>query len=123
MFKLSNTTQQVLDVISKHPAMTTADIAAETGLKIEIVNYHVRILRRENLVYVSAWIQSVRNLPTMMLTSGNKLDAEKPPLKPQTILRYQKKIKVQPSFIPRADEAAVWLMNPITPKNSDMSAK
>jgi DNA-binding MarR family transcriptional regulator len=120
---INNTTKHVLEVISKYPAMTTTEIAAETGLQIENVNYHVRILRRGNLIYVSAWIQSSRNVPTMMLTSGNRLDAEKPPLKPQTIKKHEKKLKTHSSFKPRPDEAAAWLTNPIIPRNLDMSAR
>lgn len=123
MFTLSNTSKRILEVISKYPAITNSEIVEETGLETETVNYHVRILRRENLIYVSAWIQSSRNLPVMMLTSGNRIDADKPPLKRQTLVRYEKKLKVKAEFTPRADEAAAWLMNPITPKNLDMSAK
>jgi len=67
---INNTTKHVLEVISKYPAMTTSEIAAETGLQIENVNYHVRILRKENLIYVSSWVQSVRNVPLMMTDKG-----------------------------------------------------
>jgi predicted transcriptional regulator len=120
---INNTTKYVLETISKYAALTTTEIAEKTGLQVENVNYHVRILRRENLIYVSAWIQSSRNVPTMMLTSGNRLDADKPPLKLQTIKKQEKKLKTQPSFTPKADEAAAWLMNPITPKSLDLSVR
>ena len=120
---LNNTAKQVLEVISKYAAITTTEIAEETGLKADTVNYYVRNLRNDNLIYVSSWILNYRNVPTMMLTSGNRMDADKPPLKQQTMKKYDKKIRVQKTFTPRADEAAAWLMNPITPKNSDMSAK
>lgn len=120
---INNTTKHVLEVISKYPAMTTTEIAKETGLQIENVNYHVRILRKENLIYVSAWIQSSRNVPLMMLTKGNRLDAEKPPLKQQTIIKNEKKLKAQPKFQPRPDEAAAWLLNPIIQSSLDMSAR
>lgn len=120
---INNTTKHVLEVISKHPKMTTSDIARETGLQAENVNYHVRILRKENLIYVSSWIHNSRNVPIMMLTKGNRLDAEKPPIKQQTIVKNEKKLKVRSQFKPRPDEAAAWLLNPIIPNSLDMSAR
>ena len=120
---INSTTQQVLEVISKYPAITNPEIAKETGLQIENVNYHVRILRKENLIYVSSWIQSSRNVPLMMLTKGNRLDADKPPLKKQTIIKNEKKLKAEPKFQPRADEAAAWLLNPIIQSSLDMSVR
>ena len=90
---------------------------------MKTVNYHVRILRMENMIYVSEWIQNSRNVPTMVLSVGNKLDAEKPPIKLQALKKHEKKLKVYAKFTPRPDEAAAWLLNPITPKNLDMSAR
>ena len=120
---INNTAKLLLEVISEYPAMTMTEIAEKTGLQVENVNYHVRILRRENLIYVSSWMKSSRNVPTMRLTIGNKLDADKPLLKPQTIKKHEKKIPIQKPFKPRADEAAAWMMNPIIPRNLDMSVR
>ena len=120
---LSNTSQHILDYIGRHPIVCTSDIAKFTGFPLKTVNYHVRILRMENLIYVSEWIQNKRNVPTMVLSAGNKLDAPKPPIKLQTIMRHEKKLKVHAKFTPRPDEAAAWLLNPITQSNLDMSAR
>ena len=120
---INNTAKLLLESISKYPEMTMVEIAQKTGLQVDNVNYHVRILRRENLIYVSSWMQSSRNVPTMRLTIGNKLDADKPLLKPQTIKKHEKKLPIQKPFKPRADEAAAWMMNPIIPRNLDMSAR
>jgi hypothetical protein len=120
---LSNTTQNIYEYIARQPLVCTSDIAKVTGLPMKTVNYHVRILRMENLIYVSEWVQNSRNVPTMVLSVGNKLDAPKPPVKPQTIKKHEKKLKVYEKFTPRPDEAAAWLLNPITPKNLDMSAR
>jgi DNA-binding transcriptional ArsR family regulator len=120
---LSNTSQHIYEYISRHPFVCTSDIARITGLPMKTVNYHVRILRMENLIYVSEWIQNKRNVPTMALSAGNKIDAPKPPLKLQAIKKHEKKLKVYEKFTPRPDEAAAWLLNPITPKNLDMSAR
>ena len=120
---LTNTSQHIYDYISRHPIVCTSDIAKFTGLPMKTVNYHVRILRMDNLIYVSEWMQNKRNVPTMVLSAGNKMDAPKPPVKLQTIMRHEKKLKVHAKFTPRPDEAAAWLLNPITPKNLDMSAR
>jgi predicted transcriptional regulator len=120
---LSDTTQHIYEYIARHPLASTADIAKFSGLQMKNVNYHVRILRMENLIYVSEWIQNSRNVPTMVLSAGNKMDAPKPPVKQQTIKKHEKKLKLATKFTPRPDEAAAWLMNPITQKNLDMSAK
>lgn len=90
---------------------------------MKTVNYHVRMLRMENMIYVSEWIQNKRNVATMVLSVGNKLDTPKPPIKIQTIMRHEKKLKVHAKFTPRPDEAAAWLLNPITQSNTDMSAR
>ena len=60
---------------------------------MKTVNYHVRILRMENMIYVSEWIQNSRNVPTMVLSVGNKLDAEKPPIKLQALKKEITPIK------------------------------
>jgi len=120
---ISNTSQHIYDYISRNPLVCTSDIAKVTGLPMKTVNYHVRILRMDNLIYVSEWIQNSRNVPTMVLSVGNKLDAPKPPVKPQTIMRHEKKLKVRAKFTPRPDEAAAWLLNPITQSSTDMSAR
>ncbi len=118
-----NKTKQIQDYIAMHKGVTTVEISQHTGLHIKHVNYYVRRLRTQNLIFVSQWIQSARNMPTMLLSSGNKLDADKPPLKHETIMRHEKKLKIKEIFTPRADEAAAWLMNPITQKNLGMSAR
>jgi DNA-binding MarR family transcriptional regulator len=120
---LSQTTRHIYDYIAKYPIVSITDIAKYTSLHPKLISYHIRILRKENLIYVSEWIQNVKNVPIMVLTAGNKLDAPKPPVKPQTIMRHEKKLKVCAKFTPRPDEAAAWLMNPIIPKNLDMSAR
>jgi len=118
-----NKTKQIHDYIAQHNGVTTVDISRNTGLSIKHVNYYVRSLRTQNMIYVSDWIQSSRNVPTMLLSSGNKLDAEKPLLKLQTLKKYDKRIKVHAPFKPRPDEAAAWMLNPTTPKSLDMSAR
>lgn len=120
---LSNTTIHVYEYISRHPCVFTSDIAKHTGLQMKNVNYHVRILRKHGMIYVSKWIEDHRNIPIMTLSVGNKMDAEKPPLKPQAIMRHEKRLMERRKFVPRPDEAAAWLMNPIIPKNIDMSAR
>lgn len=120
---LSNTAKHIYDYITRQPIVSVTDIAKFTGLHPKYVNYYVRILRKENLIYVSEWIANSRNVPTMVLSAGNKLDAEKPPMKEKTIKLHEKRLKTYAKFTPRPDEAAAWLMNPITPKNSDMSAR
>ena len=120
---LSNTTIHVYEYISRKTGALTSDIAKDTGLQMKNVNYHVRILRKEGMIYVSDWIQDKRNIPIMALTAGNKMDADKPPLKPQAMMRHEKKLKYQTTFRPRPDEAAAWLLNPITLSSIDMSAK
>jgi len=120
---LSNTSKHIYEYISRHPLVCTSDIVKLTGFSIKTVNYHIRILRMNNFIYVSEWIQNSRNVPTMVLSVGNKLDAPKPPVKEQTIMRHEKKLKVHKTFTPRPDEAAAWLMNPITQSNLDMSAR
>jgi DNA-binding MarR family transcriptional regulator len=117
-----NKTTQIHEYIAQNNGVTGVDIAKHTGIDIKHVNYYVRSLRNKNLIYVSEWVQSARNMPTMLLSSGNKLDAEKPPLKEQTLVKYEKLIKTPPPFKPRPDEAAAW-MYPTTPKSLDMSAR
>jgi hypothetical protein len=119
----SNTSQYIYEYICKQPLVMTSDIAKATGISMKIVHYHVRILRMENLIYVSEWIPNSRNVPTMMLSAGNKMDAPKPPLKEQAFMRHEKKLKNQRTFRPRPDEAAAWLLNPIIQSNLDMSAR
>lgn len=87
------------------------------------VNYHVRILRKTGMIYVSDWIQNSRNIPTMVLSAGNKMDAEKPPLKLQALMRHEKRLRTHVNFKPRPDEAAAWLMNPIIQSNIDMNVR
>lgn len=120
---LSQTTKHIYDYIAKYPIVSITDIAKYTSLHPRLISYHIRILRKENLVYVSEWIQNVRNVPVMVLTAGNKMDAPKPPIKLQALKKHEKKLKSHERFTPRPDEAAAWLLNPITPKNSDMSAR
>jgi DNA-binding MarR family transcriptional regulator len=120
---LSNTAQHIYEYITRQPIVTVTDIAKYTGLHVKYVNYHVRILRKENLIYVSEWIRNSKNVPTIVLSAGNKLDAERPLVKEATIKLHEKRLKTYPTFTPRPDEAAAWLMNPIIPKNSDMSVR
>jgi DNA-binding MarR family transcriptional regulator len=120
---LSNTTQHIYDYIARNPIVSSTDIVKYTNLHPNKVNYHLRILRKLNLIYVSEWIQNSRNVPTMVLSAGNKLDAPKPPIKLQALKKHEKKLKVHAKFTPRPDEAAAWLMNPITQSSTDMSAR
>lgn len=114
---------QIHEYIAKNKGVTTTDISKHTGVDIKHVNYYVRSLRMQNLIYVSEWIYSIRNIPTMLLSNGNKLDAEKPLVKQQTFKKYEKRLKTHAPFEPRPDEAAAWMMNPTTPNNLDMSAR
>jgi DNA-binding MarR family transcriptional regulator len=118
-----NKTTQIHEYIAQNNGVTGVDIARHTNIDIKHVNYYVRSLRSKNLIYVSEWVQSARNMPTMLLASGNKLDAEKPLVKQQTFKKYEKRLKTHEPFKPRPDEAAAWMMNPTTPNNSDMSAR
>lgn len=120
---LSNTTIHVYEYISRKPGVLMNDIARDTGLQLKNVNYHVRILRRASMVYVSDWSYSSKNVPVMLLSAGNKMDVEKPPIREESIMRHEKRLKFSETFRPRPDEAAAWLLNPITPSSIDMSAR
>lgn len=120
---LSNTTLYVYEYISRKPGVLMNDIAKDTGLQLKNVNYHVRLLRRASMVYVSDWSYSSKNVPVMLLSAGNKMDVEKPPIREESIMRHEKRLKFSETFRPRPDEAAAWLLNPITPSSIDMSAR
>ena len=106
---MNTTIAKVLQVVMDEGSVNSESVSRHFELASGHIQEILRNLHKSNLLYISSYKPDKRNCLRPMYSIGNKIDAEKPPVKYATERRKERLLAAKQPFTPRRDVASVWM--------------
>lgn len=102
-----HSSDMILDIVKKEGRISAVQLRNKVNLADTTITDYLRNLHDAKKIYIVDWYRDKRNCARPVFAAGNKIDADKPPLKGKYVPKNPKVEKE--AFVPRRDEASAWM--------------
>ncbi len=106
---MNTTNSMVLKIINERGTVNSETISKHFDLAPGHIQDILRSLYKSRLIHIAEYRPDKRNCLRPWYAAGNKIDAEKPPVKYATERRRERLLAAKQPFTPRRDIASEWM--------------